>query len=43
MTTRADTTPRLSSVSTTLTRMYNAISCLNFPLGIGEVREEEIR
>lgn len=42
MTTQADTTPRMSSANTTLTRMYGPNSCLIFPLGIGQVCEEEI-
>ena len=45
MTTHADMTmaPRMSSVSTTRTRLYGATSCLSFPLGIGQVCEEAIQ
>ena len=42
MTTHADTTLGMSSVSTTLTRMYGLISCLIFLAGIGQVCAEEI-
>jgi hypothetical protein len=42
MTTHANTTPRVSSVSTTLTHMYGPISCLIFLVGIGQVCGEVI-